>query len=77
MTCYKSIVKKRTPCQAVSNKLDVEVAPKQLQNLRKLEKVFISKKNIVQKSCKNTWKRGNCKNKGKDMQHTYRDRHYL
>ena len=53
MTCHKSIMKKRTPCQAVSNKLDVEVAPKQLQNLRKLEKVLISKKNIVQKSYNN------------------------
>ena len=28
MTCHKSIMKKRTPCQAVSNTLDVEVAPK-------------------------------------------------
>ena len=34
-------MKKRTLCQAVSNKLDVEVAPKQLENLRKLEKLLI------------------------------------
>ena len=28
MTCDKCIIKKRTPCQAVSNKLVVEVVPK-------------------------------------------------
>ena len=49
MTCHKSIMKKRTPCQAVSNKLDVEVAPKLLQNLRKLEKVLISKRILFKK----------------------------
>ena len=42
-------MKKRTPCQAVSNKLDVEVAPKLLQNLRKLEKVLISKRVLFKK----------------------------
>ena len=41
MTCHKSIVKKRNPCQAVSYMLDVEFAPKQLQDLKKLEKVLI------------------------------------
>ena len=35
--------------QAVSNKLDVEAAPKQLQNLRKLEKVLISKRIFFKK----------------------------
>ena len=49
MTCHKSIMKKRTPCQAVSNKLDVEVAPKQLQNLKKFEKVLISKRILYKK----------------------------
>ena len=49
MTCHKSIRKKRTPCQAVSNKLDVEVAPKQLQNLKKLEKVLTSKRILFKK----------------------------
>ena len=43
MTCHKSIMKKITPCQAASKKLNVEVGLKQLQNLRKLEKVLISK----------------------------------
>ena len=41
MTYHKSIVKKRNPCQAVSYMLDVEFAPKQLQDLKKLEKVLI------------------------------------
>ena len=65
ITCYKSIVKKRTPCQAVSNKLDVEVAPKQLQNLRKLEKVFISKKILFKKVAKIHGKGEIAKIKGK------------
>ena len=50
MTCHKSIMKKRTPCQGLSNKLDVEVAPKQLQNLRKLEMVFVSKRILLKKA---------------------------
>ena len=37
-------MKKRTPCEAVYNKLYVEFAPKPLQHLRKLEKVLISKR---------------------------------
>ena len=49
MTCDKCIIKKRTPCQAVSNKLVVEVVPKQQQNLRKLEKVLISKRILFKK----------------------------
>ena len=49
MTCHQSILKKRTPCQAVSNKLDVEVAPKQRQNLRKLEKALLSQRILVKK----------------------------
>ena len=45
-------MKKRTPCQAVSNKLDIKVVPKNLQNLGKLEKLLISKR-IFFKSCNN------------------------
>lgn len=37
-------MKKKTRYQAVSNKLDVGFAPKQLQNLRKFEKVLISER---------------------------------
>ena len=44
ITYQESIMNKRTPCQAVSNKLDIEVAPKQLQNLKKLGKVLLSKR---------------------------------
>ena len=43
ITYHESLMKKRTPCQPVSNKLDIEVAPKQLQNLKKLGKVLLSK----------------------------------
>ena len=49
MACHKNIMKKRIPCQPVYNKLDIEVAPKQLQNLRKLEKVLISKRILFKK----------------------------
>ena len=49
MTRLKSIMEKRTPCQSVSNKLGIEAAPKQLQNLRKLEKVLISERNCSKK----------------------------
>ena len=49
MACHKSIMKKRTPCQAVSNKLNVEVLPKQQQNLRKLEKVLTAKRILFKK----------------------------
>ena len=37
-------MKKATSCQAFSNKLYVEVAPKQLHNLLKLGKVLISER---------------------------------
>ena len=50
MTCHKSIMKKRAPYEVVSNSLDVEVTPKQVQNLKKLEKVLISKKILFKKS---------------------------
>ena len=43
-------MKKKTPCQVVSNELDVETAPKQLQNLRKLEKLLISKRILFKKN---------------------------
>ena len=72
-TCSKSIMKKRTPCQAISNKLDVVVLPKLLQNLRKLEKVLISKKILFKKVSVMHGKRKICENKGKHMQYTCRD----
>ena len=49
MTCHKSIMKKRTPCESVYNKLDVEFALKPLLHLRKLEKVLISKRILFKK----------------------------
>ena len=49
MTCHKSIMRKRNPCQAIFNKLDVEVAPKQQQNSRKLMKVLMSQRILFKK----------------------------
>ena len=49
MTCHKSIMKKRTPCEVVYDKLYVEFSPKPLQHLRKLEKVLISKRILFKK----------------------------
>ena len=49
MICPKIIMKKRTPSQAVCNKLDVEVAAKLLQNLRKFENLLISKRILFKK----------------------------
>ena len=46
-------MKKRTPSQAVSTKLDVKVPPNLQQNLRKLEKID----NVFQESC-NTLSKG-------------------
>ena len=44
MTCQESITTKRTPFQAVSYKLDVEVVPKLLQNLRNLRRYSYHRK---------------------------------
>ena len=43
MTCHMSIMKKRTPGEAVYNKLYVESAPRPLQHLSKLEKYSYQK----------------------------------
>ena len=41
ITYHKIIIKKRITCQAVSNNLDAEVVPKQLQDLRKFDKILV------------------------------------
>ena len=41
--------KKKIPCQAVCNKLEVEAAPKVLQDLRRLEKGLISRRILFKK----------------------------
>ena len=49
LTCHKSVSKGKIPCQAVCNKLKVEAAPKVLQDLRRLEKVLISRRILFKK----------------------------
>ena len=49
LTCNKSVSKGKIPCQAVCNKLEVEVTPKVLQNLRRPEKFLISRKIMFKK----------------------------
>ena len=49
LTCHKSVSKEKIPCQAVCNKLQVEAAPKGLQDLRRLEKVLISRRILFKK----------------------------
>ena len=44
LPCNKSFSKEKVPCQAVCNKLEVEVAPDVLQDLRILEKVLNSRR---------------------------------
>ena len=50
MTCHKSISKGKRPYQAVCNKLEVEDAPKALQDLRRLEKVLVSRRIFFKKT---------------------------
>ena len=39
ITCDSKVIKGKTPCQAVYNKLQVEHLPQQFDNIRRLEKV--------------------------------------
>ena len=41
-TCHRIVSKGKIPCLAARNKVDVEVAPRVMQDLRRLEKVFTS-----------------------------------
>ena len=74
LTCHKSISKGKVPCQAVCNKLETEVAPKALQDLRRLEKALISR-SILFKKIAITHGKGEFskKNKGKHQQCSYRN----
>ena len=49
LTCHKSISKRNISWEAVCNKLEVEAAPKVLQDLRRLEKVLISRRILFKK----------------------------
>ena len=49
LTCHKSVSKGKIPCPAVCNKLEVEAAPKVLQDLRRLERVPMSRRILFKK----------------------------
>ena len=49
LTCDKKIKKKKVPCQAVCNKLEVFEFPKELKGLKKLEKIIIAKRLLFKK----------------------------
>ena len=48
-TCHSKLNKGKTPCQAVTNGLQLFSFPKELQNLRKLEKIIIAKRLLFKK----------------------------
>ena len=44
ITCDSKVIKGKTPCQTVYNKLQVENLPQQFDSIRRLERVLISKR---------------------------------
>ena len=42
--CHKILRKRSIPCQSVCNKMKLDPVPKELQELKRLEKVFIAKR---------------------------------
>ena len=48
-TCHKHISRNELPYQAVFNKINLDPIPDELKNLKKLEKIFISKRIIFKK----------------------------
>ena len=49
MTCHKHLLRNKTPRQAVCNKLEIGGIPQVFQDLRRLEKVLISKRILSKK----------------------------
>ena len=47
--CHKHLYKNEIPCQAVCNKIDLDLIPDELTNLKKLEKILISKRLLFKK----------------------------
>ena len=41
-TCHSKFIKGKIPCQAVSNKLQMDQAPPELEELRKLESILVA-----------------------------------
>ena len=50
ITCHNKVKKDSVPCQAVSNKLAVELLPNEFRDLRRLERVPVAKRNCLRKS---------------------------
>ena len=48
-TCHKHLIKNEIPCQAVCNKMALSLIPDILKDLKKLEKVLISKRILFKK----------------------------
>jgi len=48
-TCHQKLLKKKVPCQAVFNDLKLFDFPVEFQNIRKLEKILISKRILFKK----------------------------
>ena len=48
-TCHKHLIKNEIPCQAVCNKMAIFPIPDILKDLKKLEKVLISKRILFKK----------------------------
>ena len=49
LTCHTHPLKNKTPCQAVCNKLEIADVARVFQDLRRLEKVLISKRILFRK----------------------------
>ena len=49
LTCHKHLLRNKTPCQAVCNKVEIGDIPQVFQDLRRLEKVLISKRLLLRK----------------------------
>ena len=47
--CHKDLYKNEIPCQAVCNKMTLDPIPDELQDLKKIEKVLISKRILFKK----------------------------
>ena len=48
-TCHSKLIKGKIPCQAVYNKLQMDQAPPELEELRKLESILVAQKLLFQK----------------------------
>ena len=54
ITCHLTVKKDNVPCQAISNKLAVELLPNEFRDLRRLERVLVAKRILFKKV--QTWR---------------------